>query len=724
MKNAEGRIQAINYPNSWGHISDELRRLDMLIRINILTRRGQQAEGPLDHLKGLVIGEEEIANLLSDGPPDVLSAQSAPEIQRLSNNLDSLESLIQQRCASSLKDGAYLALPALSGLFHLTRFEEQCLIICLANEIDRKYEKLYAYLQDDVTRKRPSVDLIFSLLRCTAEEKLSGRLAFDPRSPLMRYRLIEVDGSDASVPLISRYLKLDNRITDFLLGLGVIDSRIESAVQLSIPGGNNQQHVFHDALLGRMKDYINVRLSSVKTGKRNILFHLWGSPGSGRLSLIKTLCSRLQIPLLLAEMKKIGTLPLLPHEFAWLLGRESLLQQAGLCIDNFDLLRSGDNSAATNVPAVIETIMEFSTLTFIIGTAPLRQSGLTDRVNFIEIEFPIPGIGQRRAIWERSFTSNKDISAGVDAGELAGKFRFTNGQIQDVIAAAATLASWRSPGDTVITREDIHAAGRNMSNADIGPFAAKTVPKYMWDDIVLPQDMIAHLREICDMVKYRQLVFGQWGYDEKFSLGKGANALFSGPSGTGKTMAAEIIANELKLDMYKIDLSQVVSKYIGETERNLQRIFDEAHRSNSILFFDEADALFGKRSEVKDAHDRYANIEIAYLLQKMEGYEGIVIMATNLRGNMDSAFVRRMQFIVEFPFPDEHSREQIWRCSFPKSAPLSGGIDFLFLARQFKLSGGNITNASIGSACLAAADGMEITMSHLIRSVQREYQKM
>ncbi|UCC16079.1 MAG: ATP-binding protein, partial [Dehalococcoidales bacterium] len=211
---------------------------------------------------------------------------------------------------------------------------------------------------------------------------------------------------------------------------------------------------------------------------------------------------------------------------------------------------------------------------------------------------------------------------------------------------------------------------------------------------------------------------------KKLSLGKGLHVLFSGPSGTGKTMAAEILAHELQLDLYKIDLSQIVSKYIGETEKNLERIFKEGQTSNAILFFDEADAIFGKRSEVKDAHDRYANIEIAYLLQKMDEYEGMVILATNLRNNIDDAFSRRMHFTLEFPIPDESDRNRIWNSIFPPEAPLDDNLDFVFIARQFRITGGNIKNIALGAAFLAAQNGNIINMNNVIRAIKREYQKM
>ena len=240
---------------------------------------------------------------------------------------------------------------------------------------------------------------------------------------------------------------------------------------------------------------------------------------------------------------------------------------------------------------------------------------------------------------------------------------------------------------------------------------------------MLPPDRLTQLHEICNRANLRHLVHETWGFDKKLSTGRGLSALFCGPSGTGKTMAAEIIAGELGLDLFKIELSQIVSKYIGVTEKNLYRIFRAAENANAILFFDEADALFGKRSEVKDAHDRYANIEVGYLLQKMDEYEGIAILATNLRENMDDAFIRRLQLIVEFPFPGEAERRRIWAGIFPREAPLAAAVDFERLAREVRLSGGKIRNIALAAAFQAASGGGVIGMPELLDAARREYEK-
>jgi SpoVK/Ycf46/Vps4 family AAA+-type ATPase len=245
---------------------------------------------------------------------------------------------------------------------------------------------------------------------------------------------------------------------------------------------------------------------------------------------------------------------------------------------------------------------------------------------------------------------------------------------------------------------------------------------HAWNDLVLPAPTLRRLKEFAGAIRNRDKVFRDWSFLRPAGGTPSLRALFSGMSGTGKTMSAAVIARDLGVDLYRIDLSAVVSKYIGETEKNLERIFHSAEGSNGILFFDEADALFGKRSEVKDAHDRYANIEIAFLLQRMETYDGVMILATNLAGNLDEAFSRRIQFAIEFPLPDDEQRAQLWKLLLPAEAP-KHDIDYSFLARQFQLTGGEIRNVSLDAAFLAAHEDDAITMNHLVRAVARQRRK-
>lgn len=717
------------YSTSLEYISDELRRLDLIIYLQFLKQQTQQQAGSMEQFKGLVISEQEIVGMLANvanplADESLLSSDNL-ENRKVIDALSQLESQIKERRATSLKEGIYLSLPHLSQIFHLSPSEEECLLICLAPELDRKYERLYAYLQDDVTRKKPSVDLVFNLLCHTSYEKLAARLMFDVQAPLLKYRLLHmIDSSqEGLMPLLSRLLKLDDRIVNFLLGFEQIDSRLEKIAQLIPPQNRFNQVATDEGIQTRVRNIVHTNFTKAETARQNVVFYLHGTYGSGRHSLVKSICQDLKLNLLTADLEKMLANQVAFEEILWSLGRELLLQPEVLCLENFDRLLDDDRHQC-QLRSTVEMIRTFSRLTFLLSSRPWKPQGLLNKEIFIALEFPIIDDKTRKRFWKYHLNGKDRPFCDADIDKLASRFRLTSGQIQDALVMARNLALWRSPDDGQITLEELYAACRAQSNLKLNALARKIDPKYTWEDIVLPYDQLTQLGEICNQAKYRHIVYGDWGFDRKLSLGKGLNVLFSGPPGTGKTMAAEIIANELKLELYKIDLSQVVSKYIGETEKNLDKIFTEAQTSNTILFFDEADALFGKRSEVKDAHDRYANIEIGYLLQKMEEYNGITILATNLRQNMDEAFLRRIHFAVEFPFPDEKQRELIWRTIFPIEAPIAKDIDYEFLSERLKIAGGNIKNIALTSAFYSAKGDMEIGMGQIMLAAKREFQKI
>jgi SpoVK/Ycf46/Vps4 family AAA+-type ATPase len=303
------------------------------------------------------------------------------------------------------------------------------------------------------------------------------------------------------------------------------------------------------------------------------------------------------------------------------------------------------------------------------------------------------------------------------------QFDFGPRAVAQAVLAAEARARLREPDDgTGVTADDLWQACCEHAGWHLDDLAQRVVPCGTWEDIVLPEDVFRQLQEIAGQVANRPLVYEEWGFGARLNRGRGLSALFSGSSGTGKTMAAEILANHLGLDLYRIDLAGVVSKYIGETEKNLRKVFDSAEQSGAILFFDEADALFGKRTEVKDSHDRYANIEVNYLLQRMEEYGGLAILATNRRSALDRAFLRRLRFLVNFPFPDTNSRLRIWQKVFPPRAAM-GELDYGLLGRM-EISGGNIKNIALNAAFLAADEGTAIGMAHVMHAAQREYAKM
>ena len=323
---------------------------------------------------------------------------------------------------------------------------------------------------------------------------------------------------------------------------------------------------------------------------------------------------------------------------------------------------------------------------FLSGSATWEPAGPWRGFTFLRVPFPRPGAGERLRTWHAALdgAALDDDTAALDLADLAGRFRLTGGQIRDAAATARNLALTRAPAAPRITLSDLHAACRLHSNRKLAELAIQITPHYAWDDIVLPEDQMERLREIHAQVRYRASSTTSGASTASWRWAR-AQHPFRGP-GTGKTMAADVLARALGLNLYKIDLSAVVSKYIGETEKNLARIFAEATTSNAILFFDEADALFGKRSQVRDAHDRYANVEISYLLQKMEEYDGVVVLATNLRKNMDEAFVRRLHATVDFPVPGVADRRRIWGRIWPTALPRDAGLDLDFLARRVEVA--------------------------------------
>jgi len=709
------------YITSLQHILAELERVDLLIQVQV--RRARQIHIADSEFQGLCISEQEIDALLAQpiGLPRWASALSPSSRTEVQTAFDQMAADIDKRKAESTRQGVTLRLEELARLFYLTPFDVDTLLICLAPELDLRYERLYAYLQDDVTKKRPSVDLVLNLLCPSFEAKLAARERFSSESPLLKHHLLHLfdDPSHQNPPMLSKYLKVDERVVNYLFGSDEINTRLQTCASLRVP-----QTCLDDLFLPSDVKHRLVLLSQKKLVKNDgLIFYFQGPYGVGKQSTAEALCHELGIGLLNIDGDRLLNTEGLSFDRAVQLAKhEAMLQGAALYWSGFDALFADDKRASLEV--LVRELEGRRGLTFVAGDTTWEPMNGLYNTAFVRIEFPRSTYAERVQLWATSLDGNSLAETDVDLSAIANKFRFSGGQIQDAAVTACNLARWRDPENGHVTMDDLYKACRLQSNRKLVTLAQKITPHYKWDDIVLPSDRLEQLKEICNYVKYRSLVYDEWGFDSKLSMGKGLNALFAGPSGTGKTMAAEIMAAELELDLYKIDLSSVVSKYIGETEKNLARIFAEAETSNAILFFDEADALFGRRSEVRDSHDRYANIEISYLLQKMEEFEGVVILATNLRKNMDDAFVRRMHFTIEFPFPIEDERRRIWEQIWPDDTPQSPDLDLEFMAGHFEVAGGNIRNIALAAAFLAADDGGTVNMVHLTRATRREFQKM
>ena len=709
------------YANSLEHLLAELERIDLLIQLQV--GRARQLHATDETFQGLYIPEEEVDLLLSTpaGLPHWATAPLPLAQTEVQTALEQMALGLAWRKAASHNQGIDLRLDTLRQHFQLSALEVDLLLIGLAPELDLRYERLFGYLQDDVTKRRPTVDLVLNLLSPTFADKLAARSAFTPTAPLFNERLLQLvdDPAYPHAPLLSKYLKVDERVVNYLLGADDMDAALLPYVH----AGSLSTSMADLLLPSDVKRRLLLLSHASRTQQQPLLFYFQGPDGVGKETTAAALATELGLGLLIVDGEQL--LATEERAFASTIRRilrEALFQKALLYWAGFDAFLSDERRAWREL--LLSQLAERSALTVLAGDTLWEPVDAQPSLPFVRVEFPRPAYPDRITLWTRSLTGDIPVATDVNLGELATKFRFTGGQIRDAAATARNLAHWRDPGQDQVSMADLHLACRLHSNRKLGELARKITPHYTWDDIVLPADRMAQLREIVNHIKYRALVYDEWGFDHKLAMGKGLNVLFAGPSGTGKTMAADVMAGELGLALYKIDLSSVVSKYIGETEKNLARIFTEAETSNAILFFDEADALFGKRSEVRDSHDRYANIEISYLLQRMEEYDGMAILATNLHKNLDEAFVRRMHFTVEFPLPNEKNRRRIWEKIWPATMPRNPALDLDFMARRFELAGGNIRNVALAAAFLAADDGNVVEMSHLIRAIQREYQKM
>ncbi|MEZ5351550.1 MAG: AAA family ATPase [Bryobacteraceae bacterium] len=574
--------------------------------------------------------------------------------------------------------------------------------------MDLRYERLYAYLHDDVTRRRPSVDLALNLLSGSREAKIAARGRFGPDSPLIGGRLLHLIPETGTQPiLLAHALKLDDSIVRFLLGVSGLDARLRPFTELDAEPEASEPA---ETDMARILDLV------ISGSGRLPHLYFEGAAHGAKTTAARTLAARLGTPLFTVDLAKAGGLP--TAEFDAALGtlfRDARLQNAVVLLQGFDALRPAER--APQLETLRTALEEASACVIVAGAGACDPRFET----LVPVPFGEPGFQARRGAWQSALRKRQVAADARTVDELAARYRLSGLQIQRAVDSAVRQTALQPDGPG---HEELAKASRIQLQRDPGSLAQRVRPLYRWEDLVLPPDQIAQLKEVCTQARYRHIVMGDWGFENRLSLGKGLTALFSGPPGTGKTMAVEVIANDLGLDLYKIDLSQVVSKYIGETEKNMDRLFNEAHAGNAILFFDECDALFGKRTAVQDAHDRYANIEIAYLLQKMDEHEGVSILATNLRQNLDAAFTRRLTFIVEFPFPDENSRRRIWQGIWPRKVPRSGDMDLEFMASQFKLPGGAVKNIALAAAYLAAAeDKPEVTTEHLLWATRRELEK-
>ena len=581
------------------------------------------------------------------------------------------------------------ALSSLCGAFGLSSFERDVLLLCAGIELDSTFAARYAAAHGDARRVYPTFSLALAAL---PEAHWS---AIVPAAPLRRWRLIEVGAGDS---LTTSPLRIDERILHYLTGISYLDERLQGLIEPM--AGGTKLPPSHEIVVGRITETWTRRTGSSALP----IIQLCGEDDAAKRSIATAACGQLDVQLYGMKATDIPAATTEREALARLWEREAILSNGALLIDCAEL------ETAENTRLVHAFIERLHGMTVVTGREPLR----TGKRPLIHLEVGKPSAPEQQTIW-RDLLGPLAVPLNGQLDSVVTHFHLG---VREIHAAHAKLGA---PADNGVVPA-LWDACRVQSRQRLDGLAQRIEPSASWDDLILPEAQRQILREMASHVRQRATVYERWGFSAKGLRGLGISALFAGASGTGKTMAAEVLAGELRLDLYRIDLSSVVSKYIGETEKNLRRVFDAAELGGAILLFDEADALFGKRSEVKDSHDRYANIEVSYLLQRMEEYRGLAILTTNIKSALDTAFLRRIRFVVQFPFPDAAQRAEIWRRIFPSGTPTEG-IEVAKLSR-LNVAGGNIRNVAINAAFLAADAREPVRMSHLLRAARTEYAKL
>jgi len=601
--------------------------------------------------------------------------------------------------AESALDEAQAAMPApaalqtLCGGFNLTDFERDVVLLCAGVDLDSAFAGLVAEAQGDARRTSPTFSLALAALPGAHWS------AAAPSRPLRRWRLVEVEpGGTVSASA----LRIDERVLHFLTGVDYLDERLAPLVRpapVDLDAPPSQLRVARRAAEA---------FAGASEGEDRPIVQLCGDDADGRCAVAAAACRVLRLAMCVLRAAELPTVAADRENLARLWEREAALSGSGLLIEAED---AGDPQSVRELTAFLETL---GGIVILSRRDPLSLPHRA--VIRLDVAKPLPG--EQRDMWTRTLAPLVPQLNG-EMDRVLAQFNLSS---RAIAAAGARVAREAADLDSGALGARLWEACCAQTRPKLDDLAQRLVPSASWDDLVLPEGEIRLLRQVAAQVRGRFTVYDTWGFASRCSRGLGISALFTGASGTGKTMAAEVLAQDLKLDLYRIDLSSVVNKYIGETEKNLRRIFDAAEDSGVILLFDEADALFGKRSEVRDSHDRYANIEVSYLLQRMEAYRGLAVLTSNMKSALDQAFLRRIRFVVQFPMPDVMQRAEIWRRAFPEGVPREG-LDPARLA-QLSIPGGSIRNIALGAAFLAADEGATVRMSHILRAARTEYAKM
>ena len=687
----------MSYASTHQHLLAELDRVDAILAAYEPSERPAPPEDSV---------EADTERLIRK--PGELPLALPPEDRR---RVSELTDDIGERCRQT---DARLRLRVLVETCGLSRRHLDVLLLALAPELGETYRERFQRAHDRQSLGRPTPGFIERLFGRTRIERLAAGALIGGDSPLRRHDLIQLQSPpDSALGARSRLITVPERIVDYLRGDDSVDPKLDATLDDHAQGGHVEGGLV-DTRAAASFDSLAVdderrdRLAAVADSEGHDRYY-WYGPASEKHRAVEAVCT-------VDRYLKADLTAVLDADALDRLRREAALLGRPLHLYN--------STAATNRPetptleAVFDAFVDLDTPVFVTGDESWTPTGRMARDVDAVIEFPYPSVDLRREFW----TSHEaDLPAEVEPRVLAGTFRLTHEQLR------AALSTARSVADGEPTADDIYTGCTAQSTSELGDLADRIEPDSDWEAIQLRPETERELRLVRTHIAQQARIYGDWGFGEAFSRGTGVVALFEGPSGTGKTMAAEILAGDVGMDLYRIDLSSVVSKYIGETEEKLEEIFEAATNANAILLFDEADAVFGERSEVSDATDRYANAEVNYLLQRIERYDGVVLLTTNYASAIDSAFQRRLDHTVSFKAPQQSTRRAIWQEIFPADAPL-GDLDDEFLS-SFEFTGGQIKQIAQTAAIQAANEAQSgesteetIEMRHLVAAVQRAFE--
>ena len=643
----------------------------------------------------------EVAEVLAG--PRTIDEQATAELARVA--------AAESAFATALDAKPESPLARLARVFSLTRLDLRIICLLIAPELDHDLERAYTFALDDFTRKRPDIGFVARVLSPTdpvrADEVLTR---FDDAAPLRIHGVLTV-GSIGDVSSSMRTVRVADRIVAFLRGHDTLDELVHGFVRIVREVPRLDTVVLNPELMSRIS-------RALDGGGRPVRLLLAGPEGTGRALAVSAIYGAVGRRVLRVDLAGIVADGRIAERLGAAL-REAALRDAVAILD-------GGTSLDGEVPRALIHTLAVATAGLavpIIFTLSSHPSWLVQSAaDLVELDVPAPTFRERLALWRRALP--EPLATAADLETVASRYAFTGAAIARAAVRACSSAVLRDPDQPRVTLDDLGDSARLMFSHRLGGLAQRIPTGFAWDDLVLPRDTLDALKEVTRFARYRPFLLEDWGFAAKLPYGRGVSAILVGPPGTGKTMVAQLLARELGYDLYRIDLSQVVNKYIGETEKNLARIFDEAENSHAILFFDEADSLFAKRTNVQSSNDRYANLEVNYLLQRMETYDGVTLLATNLEQGIDEAFKRRVRFTVQFELPEEAERTRLWRSMFPAVVPLAPDIDWDLLGKRFEMAGGYIKKAALRAALMAAETQRPITTTDLLDAARHEYREM